>query len=241
MERKNHHGIRFKAILRMGWAYLAVCTASWGQVAQQLETTPRTHGQFPQTAQTYGTSHANQPVAAPTSAPSLLDKPPKPATVNLAGGHLTIQADNSSLMDILGQVTAASGMAVEGLGVDQRIFGSYGPGEPHEVLSALLHGSGYNMVMLGQTAAGAPRQLTLSPRGAGVSIMGRADRHRQTRTMKRMRSRRSRCLSRLLRQRTHSRDLQHKMACELHSRCCRNYSRCGNSNNSNNRQQPQPQ
>jgi hypothetical protein len=85
---------------------------------------------------------------------------------------LTIQADNSSLMDILGQVTAASGMTVEGLGQDQRIFGSYGPGEPHEVLSALLHGSGYNMVMLGQTTAGAPRQLTLSPRGAGVSNNG---------------------------------------------------------------------
>ena len=172
MERKNHHGIRFKAILWMGWACLAVCTASWGQVAQQLETTPRTHGQFPQTAQTYGPGHANQPVAAPTAAPSLLDKPPKPATVNLATGHLTIQADNSSLIDILGQVTAASGMTVEGLGQDQRIFGSYGPGEPHEVLSALLHGSGYNMVMLGQTAAGAPRQLTLSPRGAGVSNNG---------------------------------------------------------------------
>ncbi|HEX3471938.1 MAG TPA: hypothetical protein VHT28_12220 [Silvibacterium sp.] len=141
---------------------------------QPLGTSPRGHGQPPQAAQAWGANHANQPGAAPvapvaTSAPSLLDKPANPAKVDLTTDHLAIRADNSSLSEILHQVTAASGMTVEGLGQDQRIFGSYGPGEPYEVLSALLHGSGYNVVMLGQTATGAPRQLVLSPRSASIS------------------------------------------------------------------------
>ena len=159
-------------------ACMVVCTAGWAQVLQPQGTFPRTHGQPPQAAQTSGMNRANQPVATPvaaravTSAPSLLDKPANPAKVEMAAGHLAILADNSSLTEILHQVTAASGMTVEGIGQDQRIFGNYGPGEPHEVLSALLHGSGYNVVMLGETAAGAPRQLTLSPRGAAVSNSG---------------------------------------------------------------------
>ncbi len=109
------------------------------------------------------------PAAVATSAPSLLDKPAQPAKVNLGDGHLTVQADNSSLIDILGQVTAASGMTIVGLGQDQRIFGSYGPGNPPEVILALLHGLGYNVVMVGETATGAPKQLTLSPRGSAAS------------------------------------------------------------------------
>jgi hypothetical protein len=102
----------------------------------------------------------------------LLDKPAQPAKVDMQGGHLTIQANNSSLSEILHQVTTSSGMTVEGLGPDQRIFGSYGPGDPSEVLLSLLHGSGYNVIMVGQTADGAPRQLTLSPRGAGATNSG---------------------------------------------------------------------
>src|SRR5271166_5387634 len=168
MQRKNHHGIRFGAKLWAACACVAICTVCWGQDIQ-LQTSPRRHGQPPQTAQASVPSHANQPFTSPTSAPSLLDRPPKPATVDLAAGHLTIQADNSSLIDILGQVTAASGMTIEGLGQDQRIFGSYGPGKPPEVILALLHGLGYNVVMVGETAKGTPKLLTLSPRVAGVS------------------------------------------------------------------------
>lgn len=56
-------------------------------------------------------------------------------------------------------------MKLEGLQVgDQRIFGSYGPGAPRDVLSELLNGSGYNVMMLGETPSGAPRELTLTAR-----------------------------------------------------------------------------
>src|SRR5271170_6654692 len=175
MKPKNHHGIRVMA--RVGCACLALGTAGFGQVEQPEGTFPRMHGhhhqqeaQVPAVSQpAHASVPAPVPAPVPTSAPSLLDKPAQPAKVDLGAGHLVIQADNSSLIDILGQVTAASGMMIVGLGQDQRIFGSYGPGNPPEVILALLHGLGYNVVMVGETATGAPKQLTLSPRGAGAS------------------------------------------------------------------------
>jgi hypothetical protein len=87
----------------------------------------------------------------------------------LDSGQLTVQADNSSLSEILQQVSAAGGMKIQGLqaGGDQRIFGSYGPAAPRDVLSELLNGSGYNVMMLGQTSAGVPRELSLTMRTVG--------------------------------------------------------------------------
>lgn len=111
------------------------------------------------------------PAPVPTKAPSLLDHPAQPATVTLAAGKLTIQANNSSLTAILGQISVAGGMKVEGLPAagssDQRVFGSYGPGAARDVLSDLLTGSGYNVLMLGVTPAGLPRELALTARPAG--------------------------------------------------------------------------
>jgi hypothetical protein len=106
--------------------------------------------------------------AAPATAPSLFDQPAQAAKVDLNSGKLAITANNSSLQEILKQVTASTGMAVDGLSRDQRIFGTYGPGDPHEVLGELLDGTGYNVLMFGQTAAGTPRQITLSQRTANV-------------------------------------------------------------------------
>jgi hypothetical protein len=119
------------------------------------------------------------PLPAPATAPSLLDHPAQPATVSLASGKLTVQANNSSLSDILHQVATAGGMKIEGLqtgnNADQRIFGSYGPGAPRDVLSELLNGSGYNVLMLGETSSGTPRELTLTARNsAAVSAPAQA-------------------------------------------------------------------
>lgn len=113
-----------------------------------------------------------KPSAAATSpAPvSLLDHPAQPATVTLVSGKLTIDAHNSTLAEILHQVSQAGGTKIEGLQdgrADQRIFGSYGPGTPRDVLTSLLNGSGYNFLMVGQTPSGAPRQLALTVRPAG--------------------------------------------------------------------------
>lgn len=163
MVRKNHHGTGLA--WWAGCACLALGTAAFGQVIQPMGALQPTHGHHQQQA-------ANQPAPSliplpvSTSTPSMLDKPAQPAKVDLAAQHLSIQADNSSLTQILQQVTTASGMTVEGLAQDQRIFGSYGPGDPQDVLSSLLRGMGYNVVMVGETATGTPKQLLLSPRGA---------------------------------------------------------------------------
>jgi hypothetical protein len=108
-----------------------------------------------------------QPMGAPPD--SLLQHPAKPADVAATPGSLFIKADNSSLSQILQQVSKSTGMKVDGLGQDERIFGTYGPGNPREVLLSLLDGSGYNVLMVGDNK-GAPRQLSLSQRAAGSTI-----------------------------------------------------------------------
>lgn len=103
--------------------------------------------------------------------PSLLSTPPEPAKVSLAFGKLSIEANNSSLSQILQQIAKAGGMKIDGLqtsgNADPRVFGSYGPGAPRDVLSDLLNGANYNIMMLGNTPAGTPREMALSPRAAG--------------------------------------------------------------------------
>jgi hypothetical protein len=79
---------------------------------------------------------------------------------------LRIDAANSSLQQILKDVSTATGAKVDGLATDERIFGAYGPGQAREVLSQLLQGSGYNVIMICDQGQGTPRQILLSPRQA---------------------------------------------------------------------------
>jgi hypothetical protein len=121
---------------------------------------------------------AVQPPAAPVAVvpvvppvPPAPDWPindkPVPATVTWNSQGLRIDAANSSLEQILVDVSAATGTKVEGLSGDQRIFGAYGPGPARDVLSQLLHGSGYNMVMIGDQGQGTPRRILLSSQRPG--------------------------------------------------------------------------
>jgi hypothetical protein len=130
-----------------------------------------------QNAQTAHPKHRKKPkpqVAAvelpppqPAVAPNLLEQPALPATVTANDKKLSVKADNSSLSQILHQVSSATGMKLDGLGSDERVFGVFGPGEPREVLTALLNGTSYNVMMVGDLPSGAPRELLLSRRGAG--------------------------------------------------------------------------
>jgi hypothetical protein len=96
--------------------------------------------------------------------PSLLDKPAQAARVTLARGQLSVDANNSSLSKILEDVSSISGMTVDGLDKDSRVFGVYGPGDPRDILSELLDGVGYNFLMVGSTDAGTPREVLLTTR-----------------------------------------------------------------------------
>jgi hypothetical protein len=116
--------------------------------------------------------------AAPVSTPaqaygppkdSLLQQAPKEAQITVAPHSLSIKADNSALSQILHDIANSTGMRIDGLSKDERVFGSYGPGEARDVLLALLEGSGYNVVMVGGLADGAPRELNLSQRTTASS------------------------------------------------------------------------
>lgn len=110
--------------------------------------------------------------ARPVLPPSLLDKPALPAKVVLSGGRLTVEADNSSLSQILGALRTSTGMTVDGLGRDQRVFGQYGPGTPRDVLSSLLDGAGYNFMMVGTTDGGTPQEILLTQRSNAPLVAG---------------------------------------------------------------------
>jgi len=88
------------------------------------------------------------------------------ATVTWDSKGLRIEAANSSLQQILKDVSTATGVKVEGLGTDERVFGEFGPGQVRDVISKLLHGSGYNVIMIGDQGQGAPRQIVLSSRNS---------------------------------------------------------------------------
>jgi hypothetical protein len=92
---------------------------------------------------------------------------PVPATVTWDSQGLRIDAANSSLSQILTDVSTATGAKVEGFDADQRVFGVFGPGPARDVLIQILQGSGYNIVLIGDQGQGTPRTILLSSRHAG--------------------------------------------------------------------------
>ncbi len=101
----------------------------------------------------------------------MLDRPNN-ATVTWDSRGLRIEASNSSLQQILREVSVNTGAKIEGLGQDQRVYGSYGPGQARDVLYQLLQGSGYNIVLAGDLGQGTPRQIFLSPRHGAANAPG---------------------------------------------------------------------
>jgi hypothetical protein len=110
------------------------------------------------------------PAAAPAGPPSMLEQAPQAPTIHLVGGALTIEATNSSLRAILDDLGRRTGTRIDGLGHDERIFGVYGPGNPQQVLSALLDDSGYNFVISGRNPDGSPREIALTTRTASAAV-----------------------------------------------------------------------
>lgn len=110
------------------------------------------------------------PVAAPASlstpAPAAKANPAHPAKVTYADGRLEVVADNSSLNQLLREISRKTGMKITGGIGDERVFGTYGPGPPGEILASLLDGTGSNM-LLRESSTDAPAELILTPREGG--------------------------------------------------------------------------
>jgi hypothetical protein len=92
--------------------------------------------------------------------------PARRATISYTGDRLTIVASNSSLNQILRDVARSASIKITGGVAEERVFGNYGPGTPLEVLSALLDGTGSNMLLI-QGSAGHASELMLSTRTGG--------------------------------------------------------------------------
>jgi hypothetical protein len=106
------------------------------------------------------------PAPAPTPRWPINEQPAQPVVTWDSHG-LSIDAANSSLQQILKAISVATGAKVDGMTGDQRVFGEYGPGQARDVLSQLLQGAGYNVIMVGDLGQGTPRQIMLSVRRAG--------------------------------------------------------------------------
>jgi AMIN domain len=101
--------------------------------------------------------------------------PPQPKMrVAFRNGQLSIWADHASLAEVLREVHRLTGAAITiPPGADQQpIFADLGPGSPRQVLTSLLNGSPYNVILVGSGRdLSQITSVILSPRGSeGVDM-----------------------------------------------------------------------
>ena len=146
--------------------------------AQQAASTPP-HKPVPRARSRHAAKPAAQPAQAvlapaPPPAPPMPDWPvndkPSPAAITWNASGLRIEASNSSLQQILKEVSTLTGATVEGLGSDERVFGNFGPAPTRDVLASLLDGSHYNMLLIGDQGQGTPRRIVLTLRGGKSAL-----------------------------------------------------------------------
>jgi hypothetical protein len=113
------------------------------------------------------------PQTAPQTAP-LTATPTQPITrahraaVVYDSGLVSINANNSSLNQILREISKQTGMKITGGVREERVFGHYGPASLADILNTLIDGTNTNMV-LRQTASNTPEELILTPRSGGAT------------------------------------------------------------------------
>jgi len=149
-------------------ALLGLTAAAWPQSATPAKLHTRSK------LQKHAQVQRDAPAQAEPEAPAQPEMPRWPAndapsqpSVTWDSKGLRVQASNASLSRILSEISTRTGAKVEGLAGDERVFGDYGPGQARDVLSQLLHGSGYDFLMLGDQGQGTPRQVILTARHSG--------------------------------------------------------------------------
>ncbi len=143
-------------------AAAAVCLMALPAPAQRLPANPPTA--------IANQSSMGPPIAAtPTNANTVQHHR---ARVTYTDELLDVRADNSSLNQILREVSRYTGMKIIGGVADQRVFGNYGPAPAATVLQTLLDGTNTNMLLQENRVTHAPEQLILSPRTGGITPPG---------------------------------------------------------------------
>jgi hypothetical protein len=87
----------------------------------------------------------------PPPAPTPAQLPPTPARVSMRDGLLTIEANNSTLADVLAGVRRETKAAIDlpAGASGERVVANLGPGTPQNVLAALFNGSRFDYIILG--------------------------------------------------------------------------------------------
>jgi hypothetical protein len=120
----------------------------------------------PATPSASSTLPPTPPTTEPTVPLTPAQQQPKRAQVTVASGIVSVTADNSSLNQILRQISHETGIKITGGVMDERVFGQYGPAAPDQILAELLDGTGSNMLLVNHDG-GAPKELILTPRQGG--------------------------------------------------------------------------
>jgi hypothetical protein len=114
-----------------------------------------------------------QPVPARVVPPvpaTLMNSAPVNADVTMTNGLLTIDAPNSTLGDVLRGVHNATGAEIEGASPTDRVAVRLGPGDPRQVIAALLEGTPYDYLILGsQEKPNAVTRIVLTQSSGGAS------------------------------------------------------------------------
>jgi hypothetical protein len=169
------------ASIRRGLATLTLLgtfTFCVGANAQSTQTPAAPQTQPTKSAAHRHASHSKKHAAASASKPAAAAPQPAPplppvqqsaqqAKIQFHQGMLSIDAKNSSLKEILDQVSHQTGLQIDGLDHDERIYGQYGPDTVANTLTDLLDGSGYNYVMIGGGNGAPPTKLLLTANNGG--------------------------------------------------------------------------
>jgi hypothetical protein len=110
---------------------------------------------------------------APAPPPTLDQQPPTPPQVQYQNGQLTVDAQNSTLAQVLRAIQTQTGASIDipGGASNERVATKIGPGQPRDVLNSLLNGSKFDYVILGVTGdPGAVQKVILTPRQAGGTV-----------------------------------------------------------------------
>jgi hypothetical protein len=118
------------------------------------------------------------PVPAPPPAPPPVltpeQMPPRPPEVIWDGKLLSINAENSTLSDILVAVRARTGAAIDlpPATAGDRMAARFGPAPAREVLTSLLSGTNYDyIIQASETDEDGIQSVILTPRGKGEDLV----------------------------------------------------------------------
>lgn len=111
-------------------------------------------------------TQAQPDTSTPAVPPPPAQRPPHRAEVAYTQGQISVIADNSSLNQILREISRETGMKITGGVTDERVYGKYGPSPAADVLATLLEGTGSNMLLLHNDST-TPGELVLTPRQGG--------------------------------------------------------------------------